>query len=124
MRNWEKLKIKLILLSMSDYKTVLPAMKIEEENEDSRNVKTCMEFLSSLVMIPTNKYKLAWEFISSIVMYISLNIDLYILAFALRPLVNDYINSLQRFGSVVALISIFLNLFTAIPAELNLELTK
>ena len=91
-RNWEKLRIKLILLSMSDYKTVLPPKKIDDDEENEKQDKTCVDCLSSVVLSPTNKYKLAWEFVASIVIYVSLILDLYILAFRLRPLVSNSIN--------------------------------
>ena len=119
-QNWEKLRIKLILLSMSDYKTILPQKKIEDDEEKNIEEKSCVDCLSSVVLSPTNKYKLAWEFVASIAIYVSLILDLYILAFRLRPLVSDRINRYQSLGSAVVLLNIVLNLFTAIPVQMKL----
>ena len=80
------------------------------------------DYLSTLVLSPTNKYKLAWSLTASLVIYLSLCLDFYILAFKFSPLVIPSINSMQRWGSFVVLGNIVLTMFTAIPKEIQIEL--
>ena len=85
---------------------------------------TAKERISYYIVDPMNRYKIAWDFMMGVIFLLSYIIDPVVFAFAFEPLENPAVNFFSSSITFVIIIDMFLNLFTGIPKEDDLVVTK
>ena len=117
MKNWQKLRILIVLFqicgnkSLYDGKDDNKKKKFEEEEPEKRG---CRDIIADKIIDPVNKYKVMWDLSIGIVYLFSYILDPIVFAFKFEPLENESLRNLSQLVTYIIIVDILIVPFTGV----------
>ena len=84
MKNWQKLRILIVLFQICGNKTLEKGKK--KFFEKKKKPKTCRSVVAPYIIDPLNKYKVMWDLAIGLIYLLSFLLDPVVFAFKFEPL--------------------------------------
>lgn len=114
MKNWQKLRILIVLFQICGKNSLDSTKKKEQYEEEEKEKVTCTMYLAHKIIDPANKYKVMWDLSIGIVYLVSFVIDPVVFAFKFEPLQTDSLRIFSDLVTIVFIIDILLVPFTGV----------
>ena len=125
LRNWNKLRIILVVFKLFTGKILMNEMKIRRHDDDQlRYKKSLDEYLVQYIFLPTNSYLIPWSSFTCVLYVVSFYNDCLTLATGLYTLLVPWRKTMQTVASFVMFIDSMIFFITAYRKESNQSLEK
>lgn len=118
MKNWQKLRILIVLFQICGNKAVDKKSK-KKYVEAKKQHRGCKEIVAPYIIDPKNKYKVAWDLTFGIIYLLSYMLDPVAIAFKFEPLENHFLHIFSKSVTFAIVFDILLVPFTGVLKDDN-----
>lgn len=119
MKNWQKLRILIVLFQICGNKTLDDGEKKKEFQEEEKESRGCRAIIAPYIIDPLNKYKMTWDLFIGIIYLISYVLDPIVFAFKFQPLESTNIREFSNVVTYILILDILLVPFTGVAKDDN-----
>ena len=117
MKNWQKLRILIVLFQVCGNKSLDDGKKIHYKEQKEK--KGCKEKIAPYIINPMNKYKIIWDSIISVIYLLSYIMDPIIFAFKYEPFASESVYQFTMIVTYIIILDIMLVPFSGTPKDEN-----